>query len=76
MVLNPDVQARGQAEIDSVLGTERLPTAADRESLPYVNAIVKEVLRWNPAVPLGNHSAGLICNLMRGDFDDGYFCLW
>ncbi|EEB95874.1 hypothetical protein MPER_05091 [Moniliophthora perniciosa FA553] len=27
---------------------KRLPTFADREDLPYVEAIVKEVLRWNP----------------------------
>lgn len=53
MALNPDIQARGQAEVDYVLKTQRLPTHADRDSLQYVSAIVKEVLRWNPAVPLG-----------------------
>ena len=31
----------------------RLPTFEDREHMPYVNALVKEVLRWNPSVPLG-----------------------
>ncbi|KAL5476745.1 hypothetical protein ACEPAI_2931 [Sanghuangporus weigelae] len=53
MTLNPEIQARGQAEVDALLKMHRLPIHADRESLPYVNAIVKEVLRWNPAVPLG-----------------------
>lgn len=55
MTLWPEVQARAQAEIDSVLGTawQRLPTFADRTKLPYVEAIVLEILRWNPAVPLG-----------------------
>ena len=55
MTLWPDVQARAQAELDAVVGTSwtRLPTFADRTRLPYINAIVLEVLRWNPAVPLG-----------------------
>ena len=55
MCLHPEVQAKAQAEVDSVLGLDwhRLPTFCDRSELPYVNAIVLELLRWNPAVPLG-----------------------
>ncbi|KAI0089003.1 cytochrome P450 [Irpex rosettiformis] len=55
MCLHPEIQARAQEEVDSILGLDwhRLPTFSDRESLPYVNAIVLELLRWNPAVPLG-----------------------
>jgi hypothetical protein len=53
MVLHPDVQAKAQAEIDSLLGHTRLPEMSDRESLPYVCCIVKEVLRWWPVFPLG-----------------------
>lgn len=53
MCLYPEVQSRGQAEIDRVIGDKRLPSIIDRHELPYVNTIVKEVLRWNPAVPLG-----------------------
>lgn len=55
MTLHPDIQSQAQHEIDSVIGSdwERLPTFADRSSLPFVNAIVLELLRWNPAVPLG-----------------------
>ncbi|KAI0371374.1 cytochrome P450 [Pilatotrama ljubarskyi] len=55
VTLQPSIQARAQRELDAVLGSSwtRLPTFADRERLPYVNAIVLEVLRWNPAVPLG-----------------------
>jgi hypothetical protein len=55
MVLHPEVQAKAQAEIDSVLGGCRLPEMSDRESLPYVCCIVKEVLRWWPAFPLGEY---------------------
>ncbi|KLO13999.1 cytochrome P450 [Schizopora paradoxa] len=53
MTLYPDVQAKAQEEVDRVTGCNRLPSFADRVDMPYVNALVKEILRWNPAVPLG-----------------------
>jgi len=55
MTLHPAVQERAQAELDAVIGGSwaRFPTFADRPNLPYINAIVLELLRWNPAVPLG-----------------------
>lgn len=53
MTLYPDVQRRAQQEIDSVIGRDRLPSLADRENLPYVEAVVNEVLRINPVAPLG-----------------------
>ena len=53
MVLNPEVQKRAQAEIDAVVGTVRLPDFDDRSSLPYVEAIYRETLRWHPVAPLG-----------------------
>ncbi|TDL20083.1 cytochrome P450 [Rickenella mellea] len=53
MVLNPEVQKRGQAELDAVVGLDRLPSYEDRSRLPYIEAIVKEVLRWNPVAPMG-----------------------
>ncbi|KAF8149460.1 cytochrome P450 [Crassisporium funariophilum] len=52
MILNPDVQQRAQAEIDAVIGNDRLPTIADRENLPYLNAVMKELMRWQPVSPL------------------------
>ncbi|KAF8311115.1 cytochrome P450 [Cantharellus anzutake] len=51
MILNPEAQKRAQQEIESVIGCSRLPTFSDRESLPYVEAILKETLRWQPIVP-------------------------
>jgi cytochrome P450 len=54
MVFYPDVQKRAQAEIDSVMGKDQLPTFEDRASLPYVDAILREVLRWEPVLPLGD----------------------
>ena len=53
MTLHPEVQAKAQAEIEAVIGTDRLPTAEDRDNLPYLNAIYLEVLRWNNVAPLG-----------------------
>jgi hypothetical protein len=53
MVLNPEVLRKAQSELDSVVGLGRLPNFEDRESLPYVNALCKEVIRWHPIFPLG-----------------------
>lgn len=53
MTVYPEAQHRAQQEIDSVVGRDRLPTVADRDNLPYIEAVVKEVLRWNPVVPMG-----------------------
>jgi len=53
MVLYPDVQKKAQNELDHVIGNDRLPTFADRSSLPYMNALVKELLRWAPVGPMG-----------------------
>ncbi|KAG6373510.1 cytochrome P450 [Boletus reticuloceps] len=53
MVLCPEVQAKAQAELDSVIGSGRLPQFDDRASLPYVDAFLHELVRWNPLVPLG-----------------------
>ena len=53
MVLYPDVQAKAQRYIDAAIGEGRLPDYNDREALPYIEAIVNEVLRWKPVVPLG-----------------------
>ena len=53
MVAFPEVQRRAQAEIDAVVGRSRLPTFTDAPHLPYVRAIVKEVTRWRPPLPLG-----------------------
>ncbi|KAJ7189236.1 cytochrome P450 [Mycena filopes] len=53
MLANPDAQKKAQHEIDSVTGQMRLPDFNDEAALPYVSALVKEVLRWGPVTPLG-----------------------
>jgi cytochrome P450 len=52
ILLHPDVQTMAQRELDTVTRRERLPTFEDRSKLPFVDAICKEVIRWNPAIPL------------------------
>ncbi|EJD54662.1 cytochrome P450 [Auricularia subglabra TFB-10046 SS5] len=53
MLQHPEVQRKAQAELDLVVGTWQLPSIEDRERLPYVHAIVKETMRWQPAIPFG-----------------------
>lgn len=53
MVLQPDIQHQAQSELDSVLGQDRLPTFDDRPSLPFIDCIILEALRWNIVTPLG-----------------------
>ncbi|KAF9232016.1 cytochrome P450 [Melanogaster broomeanus] len=55
MVQNPPVWKRAQAEIDAVLGLDnlKLPDFDDRPSLPYVEAVLRETLRWQPVAPVG-----------------------
>ena len=51
MVAHPEYQRRAQAELDTVVGRSRVPTFSDISSLPYIQAMVKEVLRWRPPLP-------------------------
>ena len=52
MVAHPEVQRRAQNELDTAVGRSRVPTMSDAPNLPYIQAIVKEVLRWRPVLPL------------------------
>ncbi|KAF5025066.1 hypothetical protein F66182_2835 [Fusarium sp. NRRL 66182] len=52
MIVSPEVQKKAQAEIDRVVGSDRLPGFEDQECLPYVNALAKEAHRWMPVVPI------------------------
>ena len=53
MGLYPHVQRRAQEEIDRILGPNKIPSYIDRENLPYIDALVKETLRWHPVAPMG-----------------------
>ncbi|KAF9025348.1 cytochrome P450 [Hymenopellis radicata] len=66
MVLYPEAQAKAQADIDRVIGTDRLPTPDDRPDLPCVDNIVHEIARWNPILPLGIPHVSLEDDIFRG----------
>ncbi|CAE6357824.1 unnamed protein product [Rhizoctonia solani] len=53
MALYPEVAQRAQAEIDTVVGRGRLPGFTDRESMPYMEALLQELMRVSPPTPLG-----------------------
>jgi hypothetical protein len=61
MLVYPDIQAKAQAEVDRVVGKDRLPELEDAENMPYVQAIASECLRWLPVVPLGTSFEGGVC---------------
>ncbi|UZJ53632.1 hypothetical protein CBS101457_002952 [Exobasidium rhododendri] len=68
VVCNPEVMKRAQKEIDEVVGRQRIPTFEDQDHLPYVQALIKEVLRWRPV------TAGGIPHLVTEDDEyNGYF---
>lgn len=88
MTLFPDVQKRAQAEIDTIVGQDRLPNYQDREHLPYIEVLVQEVLRFFSVVPIGKkwqnssfcHSkriddrfVGIPHVSLADDVHDGYF---
>ena len=45
MLQHPEVQRTAHEQLDRVIGRDRLPEMADRDSLPYIVGIVNEVLR-------------------------------
>ncbi|KAA1478269.1 cytochrome P450 [Dentipellis sp. KUC8613] len=59
---HPVVQDKAHAELLRVLGgssstgVAHLPTLADRIDLPYIDAVVQEIFRYNPPVPLVSHA--------------------
>ena len=52
MAFHPLAQSKAQATLESTIGFERLPTIDDIASLPYIQAVVLEALRWLPVLPM------------------------
>ncbi|KAI6155075.1 cytochrome P450 [Pisolithus tinctorius] len=66
MLLNPAIQDKVHAELDVVVGKGVLPTFEDRERLPYLQAVLYEVMRWHPALPLGVPHATTASDIVEG----------
>ncbi|EEB95276.1 hypothetical protein MPER_05777, partial [Moniliophthora perniciosa FA553] len=61
-----EYQERVHQEIISVIGKDRLPEYKDRDSLPFVECILQETLRWHPVVPLGVPHRSLADDMYKG----------
>ncbi|EIN05557.1 cytochrome P450 [Punctularia strigosozonata HHB-11173 SS5] len=68
MAMHPGVVKRAREELDSAVGTQRLPTFEDEEHLPYITAICKEVMRWQTVTPLA-----VVHSSVQDDEYNGYF---
>lgn len=66
MTIFPEAQKKAQQEIDTVVGGKRLPNYDDWNSLPYTEALLREVLRWRPVLPLGVPHAITDDDVLRG----------
>ncbi|XP_063236595.1 methyl farnesoate epoxidase-like [Bacillus rossius redtenbacheri] len=52
VLLRPEVQARVHAELDGVLGADEAPRLEHQDRLPYTCAVLLEVQRMYPVVPV------------------------
>ncbi|KAM6219185.1 cytochrome P450 2J2-like isoform 1-T1 [Rhynchocyon petersi] len=52
MAMNPEIQEKVQAEIDRVIGHSKLPSIANRDHMPYTNAVIHEVQRMGNILPM------------------------
>ncbi|KAI0816964.1 cytochrome P450 [Trametes gibbosa] len=68
MAMHPEAQCKAQAELDAVIGPERLPDFSDQSALPYVSALVKEVMRWHVVGPLSIPRRSVDDDEFRGYF--------
>jgi len=68
MAIHPEIQQRAQAEIDSCIGEGKLPSFEDREKLPYIEAVLREVMRMYVLVPLALPHASVTDDIYEGYF--------
>ena len=55
MLHYPEVMKKAQAEIDSVVASNRRPEFEDADALPYVRAMIKETMRSANLFPQIGH---------------------
>ncbi|XP_004446743.2 cytochrome P450 2J2-like [Dasypus novemcinctus] len=51
LAMNPEIQDKVQSELDRMIGPSQQPSTADRERLPYTNAVIHEVQRMANIIP-------------------------
>ena len=68
MLHNPAAMRKVQEELDRVVGRNCFPTFEDQASLPYLDAFIKELNRWQPIAPLAVPHA-----VTADDVYEGYF---
>ncbi|KAF9047143.1 cytochrome P450 [Hymenopellis radicata] len=68
MITFPHIQAKCHEELDRVIGRDRMPKPSDKRSLPYIQATLVEVLRWEFIGPIG-----VAHRSMKDDWYNGYF---
>lgn len=66
-IANPEAVRKAQAELDAVIGPDRLPTFEDMDKLPYIHAMIEETFRWRHILPTGIPHA-----TTQDDYYNGY----
>ena len=66
MALNPEVVKKAQEELDRVVGRGELPDFSHKDSLPYIDALVKEVFRWGSPLPISVPNRAMQDDVYRG----------
>ncbi|CAE6419189.1 unnamed protein product [Rhizoctonia solani] len=68
LIKDTEAQDRARKEIDVLYDEDTLPAWANEQAMPFVRAVIKEVLRWRPPLP--------ICiphRLEQDDYYEGHF---
>jgi cytochrome P450 len=65
-VAHPAALAKAHAELDEVVGRDRLPAIEDRPRLPFLLAMIEETMRWRPLTMLGVPHASLDDDVYEG----------
>ena len=74
LATNPEVQRRAQEEISRAVGQDRPVTPSDRPALPYVQALVYEIIRLADIHPIGVlHSPSADADIAGHDVPAGSF---
>jgi cytochrome P450 len=68
MLLFPSVMRKAQNELDTIVGRNRQPDYEDSKALSYTHALVQEVQRWRPILPLGVAHSNVYADEYEGRF--------